>query len=474
MSSLIKSITELAGPAVISAVAGKLGESESGVAKAIGALIPTILSGMVEKVGSEEGLGSLFGTLSAPETGGFLDDLGGLVGGGNLAQGDPRDVAGGLIGSMFGDKVGSILSAVASLAGFSEKGSAGGLLGLAGPLVMGFLGKKIATEGLSAFGLKDLLLGEKDEVYGGVPPAIAGLIGVTPAAAAPVAATAAATTATATAAPVAAGSVGWLKWVIPLIAIGALGWWLLRAGKVAPVSKDDHVIAAHNDADITASTEVDDYDDSHAELAKTVDNTANGALEAVDDTAAEHVADPVVELVEEVVVEVIPDDAEETADALTEAVDDVDLSSVVPGLDLTEFSDGVEGKLVRFIESDTEPCTVAGCWFTMDRLTFESGSSRVDIDRSTDQLNKIKAIMNAYPTLNLKFGGYTDNTGDVASNLALSQHRVESVVTTLVGMGVDGGRMSAEGYGVEFPVASNDTPEGRAQNRRIDVRVKQR
>lgn len=472
MSSLIKSITALAGPAVISAVAGKLGENESGVAKAIGALVPTILSGMVDKVGSEEGLGSLFGTLSAPETGGFLNDLGGLVGGGNLAQGDPRDVAGGLIGSMFGDKVGSILGAVASLAGFSEKGSAGGLLGLAGPLVMGFLGKKIAAEGLSAIGLKDLLLGQKDEVYGAVPPVIAGLIGVSPAAAAPVAASAAAVTATATAAPAAAGSVGWLKWIIPVIAIGALGWWLLRADKVGPISEDDHVIAAHDNADISARVGADDLAEDHADVLETVDNTASTAL---DDTVVEHAGDTV----EEVVVEAVPED---TADVLADAVGadaaeaavEVDLSSVVPGLDLTAFSDGVEGKLVRFIESDTQPCTAAGCWFTMDRLTFESGSSRVDIERSTDQLNKIKAIMDAYPALSLKFGGYTDNTGDVASNLTLSQHRAESVVTALVGIGADGARMSAEGYGVEFPVASNDTPEGRAQNRRIDVRVKQR
>ncbi len=461
MSSLIKSISELAGPAVISAVAGKLGESESGVAKAIGAFIPTILSGMIEKVGSADGLESLFGTLSAPETGGFLDDLGGLVGGGNLAQGDPRDVAGGLMGAMFGDKVGGILSAVSGLAGFSENGSAGGLLGMVGPMVMGFLGKKIAAEGLGAMGLKDLLLGEKDEVYAAVPPAVAGLIGVT-APAATVAAGAAATTASAAAPAAATGSVGWLKWMIPVIAIGAFGWWLFRADKAAPVSSDEGSIVVQDDGHDTADEHSDagQQDMPLVERVETVDNTASGTLEMVDEHDGVGTVD-----------ETASEAVENSEGQIT---DEVDLSSVVPGVDLTEFSDGVEGQLVRFIESDTEPCTVAGCWFTMDRLTFESGSSRVDMDRSMDQLNKIKSIMEAYPTLQLKFGGYTDNTGDAASNLTLSRYRADSVVTTLVGMGVDGERMSAEGYGIEFPVASNETPEGRAQNRRIDIRVKQR
>lgn len=465
MSSLIKSITELVGPALIGAVAGKLGESESGVTKALGAFIPTILSGMVDKVGSEAGLESLFGMLSAPETGGFLDDLGGLVGGGNLAQGDPRDVAGGLLGSMFGDKVGGILSAVSSLAGLSDKGSAGGLIGLAGPLVMGFLGKKIAADGLGALGLKDLLLGNKDEIYGALPPAVAGLIGVTPAVATPVAAVAATTTAVAVAPAATTGGVGWLKWIIPIIAIGALGWWLLRSDKGATKSADTHAVVEHDDGAALEGAGVDA--DSNA--AETMDYAANGALDAAGDTA-EDAVDGIVDGASDVAGDI----ADAAGDVVVDSVSDVDLSAVVPGVDLSAFSDGVEGKLVRFIESDTAPCTSAECWLTMDRLTFETGSATIDVANSSDQLGKIKAILDAYPSLQLKFGGYTDNTGGAAGNLALSQKRADSVVTALADMGVDAGRMSAEGYGIEFPVASNETAEGRAANRRIDVRVKQR
>ena len=71
----------------------------------------------------------------------------------------------------------------------------------------------------------------------------------------------------------------------------------------------------------------------------------------------------------------------------------------------------------------------------------------------------------------IKLGGYTDNTGDPQANLRLSQQRADAVMADLVKLGVDAGRMKAEGYGQEHPVADNSTEEGRAKNRRIDIRV---
>jgi outer membrane protein OmpA-like peptidoglycan-associated protein len=60
----------------------------------------------------------------------------------------------------------------------------------------------------------------------------------------------------------------------------------------------------------------------------------------------------------------------------------------------------------------------------------------------------------------LKLGGYTDNTGDPQANVKLSQMRTETVMTELVRLGVDAGRLKAEGYGQEHPVADNSTEEG--------------
>ncbi|MCB9033047.1 MAG: OmpA family protein [Chitinophagales bacterium] len=129
---------------------------------------------------------------------------------------------------------------------------------------------------------------------------------------------------------------------------------------------------------------------------------------------------------------------------------------------------GVEQKLVEFIKSD-KPVS-KDLWFSFDRLLFESGSDKL-VPSSQEQLKNIAEILNAYPNVEIKIGGYTDNTGDAKENLNLSSDRAKSVMAELVKLGVDKKRLKAEGYGEEHPVASNDTAEGRQQNRRIDIRV---
>ena len=79
--------------------------------------------------------------------------------------------------------------------------------------------------------------------------------------------------------------------------------------------------------------------------------------------------------------------------------------------------------------------------------------------------------MKAYPNVELKMGGYTDNTGDAKKNVELSQKRAETAMQELVKLGVAAKRLAAEGYGDQHPIADNSTPEGRAKNRRIDIRV---
>ena len=79
--------------------------------------------------------------------------------------------------------------------------------------------------------------------------------------------------------------------------------------------------------------------------------------------------------------------------------------------------------------------------------------------------------MAAYPVVKLKIGGYTDNVGDPAANQLLSEQRAANVRDALVRLGVAQDRLAAEGYGEQFPVGDNATPEGRAMNRRISMRV---
>lgn len=69
-------------------------------------------------------------------------------------------------------------------------------------------------------------------------------------------------------------------------------------------------------------------------------------------------------------------------------------------------------------------------WFEFDRLNFASGSATI-LPESQEQLDNITAVLKAYPTVNVKIGGYTDNTGDPAANQKLSQARAESVMQAL-------------------------------------------
>jgi K(+)-stimulated pyrophosphate-energized sodium pump len=71
-------------------------------------------------------------------------------------------------------------------------------------------------------------------------------------------------------------------------------------------------------------------------------------------------------------------------------------------------------------------------------------------------------------------GGYTDNVGAAASNLELSSKRAADVKAALVALGTDAARLESEGYGDQHPAASNDTEEGRTQNRRIAVSVRKK
>ncbi|QQV04216.1 MULTISPECIES: sodium-translocating pyrophosphatase [Chryseobacterium] len=110
-------------------------------------------------------------------------------------------------------------------------------------------------------------------------------------------------------------------------------------------------------------------------------------------------------------------------------------------------------------------------WFTIENLYFESGSSDLRAG-SENHLRNLAEIMNAYPELKIKLGGYTDNSGSEETNLKLSNLRAQTAKLKLLEMGIAGDRIEAEGYGSQFPVYTTDeSDECHAKNRRIDVRV---
>ena len=142
------------------------------------------------------------------------------------------------------------------------------------------------------------------------------------------------------------------------------------------------------------------------------------------------------------------------------------------GTELNIPQNGIENKLIAFLNDPSRPVDNT-TWFNFDRLLFDSNSATLQ-PASQEQLNNIIAIMKAYPNAQVKIGGYTDNTGDPAANQTLSENRAKNVMDAIVAGGIDPSRLQSKGYGDQYPVADNSTPEGRAQNRRIALLVTQK
>ena len=107
-----------------------------------------------------------------------------------------------------------------------------------------------------------------------------------------------------------------------------------------------------------------------------------------------------------------------------------------------------------------------GAEIIMEGILFDTGSSRIKTS-SEIVLNKVAQTMIDNPEIVVEIQGHTDNVGSRASNIKLSQARADAVAKYLAGKGVAKERMTSKGMGPDSPVASNDTAEGRQQNRRI-------
>lgn len=103
-------------------------------------------------------------------------------------------------------------------------------------------------------------------------------------------------------------------------------------------------------------------------------------------------------------------------------------------------------------------------------ITFSANSAVLD-SASLNSIKQVSDIMLRDPDLRLIIRAYTDNTGTPNQNLELSIARANTVKTYLVNLGVPESKIYAFGYGEERPVATNDTPEGRAQNRRVELNL---
>lgn len=112
--------------------------------------------------------------------------------------------------------------------------------------------------------------------------------------------------------------------------------------------------------------------------------------------------------------------------------------------------------------------TESGVVVTLGDVLFETGQTELKQDTATG-LVEVVDLLQSEPEKKVRIEGHTDNVGEASTNLSLSQQRADAVLATLVSLGVEASRITSVGMGEDFPIASNDTPEGRGQNRRVDV-----
>lgn len=109
---------------------------------------------------------------------------------------------------------------------------------------------------------------------------------------------------------------------------------------------------------------------------------------------------------------------------------------------------------------------------TLKGVQFASGSDQLKPESAAALDEAVKTLTGEYADAKVEVAGHTDNSGNPDYNKQLSKRRAEAVMAYLVEHGVDAGRLTAEGYGSEQPIADNGTKAGRAKNRRVELRVK--
>lgn len=112
--------------------------------------------------------------------------------------------------------------------------------------------------------------------------------------------------------------------------------------------------------------------------------------------------------------------------------------------------------------------TESGVVVTLGDVLFETGQTELR-DGALDNLNEVVDLLQSEPDKKIRIEGHTDSIGSAESNLALSDQRANAVRVALESLGIAAERVTSVGLGEDFPIESNETEEGRGQNRRVDV-----
>lgn len=406
---LLNQISNVFTSDTVNQIASVFGETPAKTQSALGSLVPAILGSLSHKATTIEGANDVIDLIRRNNlTSVKVDDIYKTGGATELSNKGRL-----LTESIFGNKLSAVTDSIASMSGISRS-AVTTLASVCAPIVLGLIGRRLGSGGMNASTLSSLL-GNPSAFLQNLPAGLISVLGLGGAAATVrhLAEDPERRTVTAPAYAKQASS-AW-RWLLPLLlAVGGIGLIAyLFSRRPEPVNVTTVQPTVRPEAPAPAAP------------APVVPASTN--LGAFIETK-------------------LPD-----------------------GISLRIPSNGVESKLLSFIQ-DSSKAIDKTTWFSFDRLEFETDSAKLK-PSSREQLSNVAAILKAYPQVDLKIGGYTDNTGDSARNLRLSQDRATNTLNELVTLGTAKSRLEAEGYGQQFPVADNATPEGRQRNRRIDIRV---
>ena len=459
-TDLLDLMSSTLGTQLVERAGGFLGTSQTNLQGAVGAALPALLGGVMQKASTPSGASELMKLLDNPALDpAIAANVGSYLGGGEKTS-SLLSLGSGLLSSLFGDKLGNLIHTIASTFGL-KSAAASNLMALAAPMVLGTI-KSYATQNrLDAKGLANLLAGQAEYLKPRLDSRITSALGF----ATPMAflsslggAAGRAVDAVGSAAGRAADTVG-----------AAAGHAYASAGRAADAA------GAYGSAAVSAAGSAAAA--TRPTFMRWLPWIVLGALALIflpqlqhcGETATKRVGDTVGDAAKagSLAAQATADAAKTGATVVSKAITSFTLPN---GVKIDATDGGFVAQLLAFLNSAQ---AAAGQGFSFDEVHFDTGSASLRPE-STKQLESVAVILKAFPQAAIRVEGHTDNTGDPAANKQLSGERAAAVEKVLQGMGVPPTQISSAGYGQEKPIAPNESEDGRAKNRRVDVVVLKR
>lgn len=419
------------GPALVSQAASQFGESESGISKAISGILPAVVGGLANNSDNP----NVLEAITNASSNGILGNL--------LGESSTSPWISGLLSSIFGDKLSGLVNSIATFSGVSHSTS-NSLLNLVTGATVGSVGKYAADHNLHKSGISNLLNDQKGIVSTLLPAglslaslnvgdwakgyafdndkdAIQPPVQEAPVVEQPKIQVTRSTTENGTFPERNTNEGGSIwKWLLPLLLLIAAGYFLWKQCEKK---------------ETTTTTTVNDSTGTVTETTTVTSDTAGTTT-------------------------------------VTKVDENIDLN----GTALKGYKGGMEDKMIMFLKSDSyknakDDSALKDVWYDFDHVNFKIGTANQLEAGSEGQLQNLVAILKAYPDAKIKIGGYTDKTGNEATNLKISKDRATFIKDWLGKQGVGSQVLDAEGYGSKFAtVDAKATNDERAIDRKMSVR----